>query len=71
VRSSAYNLLCALTTTFNLQLDGKLCESEGLCIPANNTLFIASISRTLARNEAHLTLEFLDECITGMPFTFF
>nr|CAB3264303.1 neurofibromin [Phallusia mammillata] len=65
VRLSAYNLLCVLTTSFNLQLGGRLCESEGLCIPANNTLFIVTISTTLAKNESHLTLEFLDECITG------
>jgi len=65
VRSCAYNLLCCLTQSFNLQLEGCLYQSEGLCIPANNTLFIASISSTLAKNESHLTLEFVKECITG------
>ncbi|XP_076800619.1 neurofibromin-like isoform X2 [Clavelina lepadiformis] len=65
VRLSAYNLLCCLTKSFYLQLEGRLCESEGLCIPANNTLFIVSISNTLAKNESHLTLEFLKECIAG------
>ncbi|XP_071790650.1 neurofibromin-like isoform X1 [Asterias amurensis] len=65
LRSAAYNLLCALTTTFNLKIEGQLLETSGLCIPANNTIFIVSISQTLAANEPHLTLEFLEECITG------
>lgn len=64
-RSAAYNLLCALTCTFNLKIEGQLLETSGLCIPANNTLFIVSISKTLAANEPHLTLEFLEECISG------
>ncbi|XP_033905598.2 neurofibromin isoform X12 [Acipenser ruthenus] len=65
LRSAAYNLLCALTCTFNLKIEGQLLETSGLCIPANNTLFIVSISKTLAANEPHLTLEFLEECISG------
>ncbi|KAF7700963.1 neurofibromin isoform X1 [Silurus meridionalis] len=65
LRSAAYNLLCALTCTFNLKIEGQLLETTGLCIPANNTLFIVSISKTLAANEPHLTLEFLEECISG------
>ncbi|KAM9455573.1 neurofibromin-like isoform 1-T1 [Clarias gariepinus] len=65
LRSAAYNLLCALTCTFNLKIEGQLLETAGLCIPANNTLFIVSISKTLAANEPHLTLEFLEECISG------
>ncbi|PNI47198.1 NF1 isoform 15, partial [Pan troglodytes] len=51
--------------TFNLKIEGQLLETSGLCIPANNTLFIVSISKTLAANEPHLTLEFLEECISG------
>ncbi|KAL7986979.1 hypothetical protein Chor_005898 [Crotalus horridus] len=46
-------------------IEGQLLETSGLCIPANNTLFIVSISKTLAANEPHLTLEFLEECISG------
>ena len=57
LRSVAYNLLYALTTTFNLRIEGQLLETSGLCIPANNTIFIVSISKTLAANEHHLTLE--------------
>lgn len=65
LRTAAYNLLCALTATFNLKIEGKLLETAGLCIPSNNTLFIKSVSETLATNEPHLTLEFLEECIDG------
>ncbi|XP_078599565.1 neurofibromin-like isoform X3 [Branchiostoma floridae x Branchiostoma japonicum] len=65
LRSAAYNLLCALTQAFNLKIEGQLLESSGLCIPANNTIFIVSISKKLAANEPHLTLEFLEECISG------
>ncbi|CAG0923770.1 unnamed protein product [Notodromas monacha] len=36
-----------------------------LCIPSNNTIFIKAVSETLGRNEPHLTLEFLEECIQG------
>ncbi|CAG2240905.1 Neurofibromin [Mytilus edulis] len=65
LRSAAYNLLCALTQTFDLKIEGQLLETTGLCIPANNTIFIKTISETLAANEPHLTLEFLEECIQG------
>ncbi|XP_025089024.1 neurofibromin-like isoform X9 [Pomacea canaliculata] len=65
LRSAAYNLLCALTQTFDLKIEGQLLETNGLCIPANNTIFIKSISEKLAEKEPHLTLEFLEECIQG------
>ncbi|XP_064619782.1 neurofibromin-like isoform X5 [Lineus longissimus] len=65
LRSAAYNLLCALTQTFDLRIEGQLLETSGLCIPANNTIFIKSISEKLAQKEPHLTLEFLEECIQG------
>ena len=65
LRSAAYNLLCALTQTFDLRIEGQLLESSGLCIPSNNTIFIKTISEKLAIKEAHLTLEFLEECIEG------
>lgn len=65
LRTAAYNLLCALTATFDLKIEGQLLETQGLCIPSNNTLFIKSISEKLATNEPHLTLEFLEECIQG------
>ncbi|CAH1800649.1 unnamed protein product [Owenia fusiformis] len=65
LRSAAYNLLCALTQTFDLRIEGQLLETSGLCIPSNNTIFIKTISSKLAANEPHLTLEFLEECIQG------
>ncbi|EFX74727.1 hypothetical protein DAPPUDRAFT_307021 [Daphnia pulex] len=65
LRTAAYNLLCALTGTFDLKIEGQLLETSGLCIPSNNTLFIKSVSEKLGHNEPHLTLEFLEECIQG------
>ena len=65
LRTSAYNLLCALTKTFDLKIDGQLLETTGLCIPSNNTIFIKQISEKLASNASFLTLEFLEECIQG------
>ena len=65
LRTSAYNLLCALTKTFELKIEGQLLETSGLCIPSNNTIFIKQISEKLASNASFLTLEFLEECIQG------
>ncbi|KAK2587535.1 hypothetical protein KPH14_003672 [Odynerus spinipes] len=65
LRTAAYNQLCALTATFDLKIEGQLLETSGLCIPSNNTIFIKHISETLAANDPHLTLEFLEECIQG------
>eukprot|EP00096_Caligus_rogercresseyi_P010749 TRINITY_DN4009_c0_g1_i1.p1 TRINITY_DN4009_c0_g1~~TRINITY_DN4009_c0_g1_i1.p1 ORF type:complete len:1057 (-),score=353.76 TRINITY_DN4009_c0_g1_i1:103-2820(-) len=65
LRTAAYNLLCALTSHFDLKIEGHLLETNGVCIPSNNTIFIKSISETLASNEPHLSLEFLEECIQG------
>lgn len=65
LRTAAYNQLCALTATFDLKIEGQLLETQGLCIPSNNTIFIKSVSEKLANKEPHLTLEFLEECIQG------
>ncbi|XP_066593274.1 neurofibromin isoform X2 [Prorops nasuta] len=65
LRTAAYNQLCALTATFDLKIEGQLLETSGLCIPSNNTIFIKRLSETLASNDPHLTLEFLEECIQG------
>lgn len=65
LRTAAYNQLCALTATFDLRIEGQLLETQGLCIPSNNTIFIKAVSEKLATNEPHLTLEFLEECIQG------
>ncbi|XP_020288690.1 neurofibromin isoform X3 [Pseudomyrmex gracilis] len=65
LRLVAYNLLCALTTTFDLKIQGQLVETSCICIPKNNTMFIVHLSETLAANDPHLTLEFLRECMQG------
>jgi neurofibromin 1 len=39
--------------------------SQDLCLPANSTEFIVSISEKIAATEPSLTLEFLNECIMG------
>ncbi|RMX38597.1 hypothetical protein pdam_00008370 [Pocillopora damicornis] len=65
LRLAAYNLLCSVTKSFNLKIEERLLEGTGLCIPANNTLFIVGISEKLAAREPQLTLEFLEECIAG------
>jgi len=65
LRIAAYNHLCALTATFGLKIEGQLLETSGICIPSNNTIFIKHLSKTLAANDPHLTLEFLKECIQG------
>nr|XP_039272479.1 neurofibromin-like [Styela clava] len=65
VRSAAYNLLCAVASAFELEVQSQLCESAGLCIPANNTLFIVSLSCALSKKQSYVTLELLEECITG------
>ncbi|XP_057319291.1 neurofibromin [Microplitis mediator] len=65
LRTAAYNQLCALTATFDLKIEGQLLETSGLCIPSNNTIFIKHLSETLAANDPHLTLEFLEECMQG------
>ena len=36
-----------------------------LCIPMNSAQFVVSMSEQLARNESHLTLEFLSEVVAG------
>lgn len=58
-------MLCCLTQTFDLKIDGQLLETAGLCIPSNNTIFIKQISEKLSVNASHLTLEFLEECTQG------
>ncbi|KAL7314719.1 hypothetical protein PS15m_006255 [Mucor circinelloides] len=65
LRSAAYSLLCSLCISFRFGIDHKLMNARDLCIPANSVDFIVSMSENLANTEAHLTLEFLNECILG------
>ncbi|KAI9489055.1 hypothetical protein BDB00DRAFT_771458 [Zychaea mexicana] len=65
LRLAAYNLLYALSLTFRFDVGNQLLNARDLCIPANSTDFIVSISESLASTEQHLTLEFLNECLVG------
>lgn len=65
LRMAAYKLLCAVKKTFQLQIDCHLESSNELCIPMNSAQFVLAVSSQLARNESHLTLEFLSEVVAG------
>ncbi|KAJ1927924.1 Ras GTPase activating protein ira2 [Tieghemiomyces parasiticus] len=65
LRLAAYNLLYALSLNFNFDVGNLLFNAAGLCIPANNTNFIISISHKIAACEPRFTLEFLSECFVG------
>ncbi|KAL1917866.1 uncharacterized protein VTP21DRAFT_3700 [Calcarisporiella thermophila] len=65
LRLAAYGLLRALSFTFNLDTGGLLISADGLCIPANNSLFLQSVSEQLAKSEPQLTLDFLSEWFVG------
>ncbi|KAF7726129.1 Ras GTPase activating protein ira2 [Apophysomyces ossiformis] len=65
LRLSAYNLLYALSMTFNFDVGKQLLDARDLCLPANSTAFIVNISEKLAAAEPSLTLEFLSECFLG------
>ncbi|EDQ90230.1 uncharacterized protein MONBRDRAFT_16390, partial [Monosiga brevicollis MX1] len=66
LRLAAYNLLAAVTTTFDFNINNQLLEALGLAIPENNSSFIISVSERLAGQEPKLTSEFLDECLAGL-----
>ncbi|KAI9318553.1 hypothetical protein BX666DRAFT_1511999 [Dichotomocladium elegans] len=65
LRLAAYNLLYALSLSFRFDTGNQLLNARDLCIPANSTDFIVTISESLASTEQHLTLEFLKECLVG------
>ncbi|CAO3611756.1 unnamed protein product [Cunninghamella echinulata] len=65
LRLSAYNLLFSLNTFFRFDTGNQLLLAKDLCIPENNTAFIVSINNSLAITEAHLTFEFIQECVDG------
>lgn len=65
LRLAAYNLLYSLSLSFRFDISNRLLNSKDHCIPANSTSFIVGISENLAVTEAHLTLEFLNECFVG------
>ncbi|KAI7901256.1 uncharacterized protein BX663DRAFT_515416 [Cokeromyces recurvatus] len=65
LRLASYNLLYALSREFNFDVGKQLLDAKDLCLPANSTEFIVSISEKIAATEPSLTLEFLNECILG------
>jgi len=64
VRALAYNLLAALAVTFGLAECGRLLTTAHLALPMNNTAFVTAISASIAGTEPHLTLEFVEQCVT-------
>ncbi|KAI7885924.1 uncharacterized protein EV154DRAFT_521553 [Mucor mucedo] len=65
LRLASYNLLYALSREFNFDVGKQLLGAKDLCLPANSTEFIVSISEKIAITEPSLTIEFLNECIMG------
>ncbi|CAO3626389.1 unnamed protein product [Cunninghamella echinulata] len=65
LRLAAYNLLYSLSMTFNFDVGKQLLDARDLCLPANSSAFIISISEKIAAAEPNLTLEFLSECFVG------
>ena len=65
LRTAAYKLLSAVKKAFKLRIDRHLESTHDLCIPTNSAQFVISVSEELAKNESHLTLEFLSEVVAG------
>ncbi|KAJ3039290.1 Ras GTPase activating protein ira2 [Rhizophlyctis rosea] len=65
LRVASYNLLYALSTSFDFDIATRLLDAKGLCIPPNNQTFVVDLSRRLAETKHSLTLEFLLECCIG------
>lgn len=62
LRLSAYNLLCALSTSFNFGASSakkRLLSSRGLGLSANTMAFVTDLSRDFALAAPGVTLEFL------------
>ncbi|SNX82669.1 related to Neurofibromin [Melanopsichium pennsylvanicum] len=62
LRLSAYNLLCALSTSFNFGASSakkRLLSSHGLALPANTMAFVTDLSKDFAVAAPGVTLEFL------------
>ncbi|PWN51037.1 hypothetical protein IE53DRAFT_314631 [Violaceomyces palustris] len=62
LRLSAYNLLCALSTSFNFGASNarkRLLSAKGLALTANTMTFVAELSRDFAVAAPGVTLEFL------------
>jgi len=66
LREAAYNLLVAISQSFNFSVRRQLHEANGMHLPRNNTHFVVRISRQLAVTEKRLTLEFVLESLRGI-----
>lgn len=65
LRITAYELLHALCLFFSFDTGKMVLYANGLCIPANVTVFACDLSMWLAQAEPQLTLEFLTEFLVG------
>ncbi|KDN38513.1 hypothetical protein K437DRAFT_22753 [Tilletiaria anomala UBC 951] len=68
LRASAYNLLCALSTSFNFGTSSakrRLLSVQGLALPANMTTFVADLSKDFAVAAPGVSLEFLISFFEG------
>ena len=65
LRIAAYKLLSAVKDGFRLRIVRHLESTHDLCVPANSAQFVVSVSKELAKNEPHLTLQFLSEVVAG------
>ncbi|KAE8216200.1 hypothetical protein CF327_g640 [Tilletia walkeri] len=68
LRLSAYDLLCALSTSFNFSSSNarkRLFSVKGLALPANMIVFISDLSKDFAVAAPGVTLEFLTSFFEG------
>ncbi|CAO1614414.1 unnamed protein product [Parajaminaea phylloscopi] len=68
LRLSAYNLLCALSGSFNFGASSarkRLLSSQGLILPANTTIFVTELSQDFAAASPGVTLEFFVSFFEG------
>eukprot|EP01102_Stenamoeba_stenopodia_P013588 TRINITY_DN4434_c0_g1_i2.p1 TRINITY_DN4434_c0_g1~~TRINITY_DN4434_c0_g1_i2.p1 ORF type:complete len:1185 (-),score=326.97 TRINITY_DN4434_c0_g1_i2:1010-4282(-) len=66
LRAAAYNLLCALCSTFGFSVQYQLLEANEICVPRDSSHFVIKLSKQLAETEPNLTLEFLLEALHGI-----
>ncbi len=64
LRKSAYSLLGALQTAYDLDMSLPLCFSESLFLPYLPTNFVVSVSSTLSKKHTYLAVEVVTESIT-------
>ncbi|CAD6915554.1 unnamed protein product [Tilletia controversa] len=68
LRLSAYDLLCALSTSFNFSSSNarkRLFSVKGLALPANMIVFVSDLSKDFSAAAPGVTLEFLSSFFEG------